>query len=152
MTHHQALLLRPFFVAALAAAPLAMGLPAAAQDTTNATGAAIQVAQPSQITVISGFTFKVDAERLRISGIRSPRIVRAQCFYEKRRGRAAQRALKRLLARGPIEIVRTGGSSASGVPLVRVVANGLDVRQRLLAMDYVRPGSSQRANPWCVPP
>ncbi len=114
---------------------------------------AAQTVTPAQISVVTGGIFRIDnADRLMVSGLRVPRVGRAQCFYEKRRGRAAQRALKRLLARGPIEIFPTGASSAGGIPLVRVVAAGVDVRGRMIALGYGRPRSASRGNPWCVPP
>jgi hypothetical protein len=139
----------PALVAALF---VAMPAPAAPQGISQDTKAIPETVTPQQISVLTGGVFRVGEERLMISGMRAPRVARAQCFYEKRRGRASQRALKRLLSRGPIEIFRTGASSVSGIPLVRVVAAGQDVRARMIATGYGRPRGTARSNPWCVRP
>jgi hypothetical protein len=143
---------RLHFAVAAVAAPLVWLSPAAAQGAPPAAKPVAHTVAPSQISVVTGGIFRVDNDRFMISGLRVPGIGRAQCFYEKRRGRAAQRALRRILARGPIEIFRTGASSASGIPLVRVVAAGQDVRGRMISLGYGRVRSTVRSNPWCVRP
>lgn len=113
-----------------------------------------RIVAPSQVTVVTGSIFRIGSQTYQISGMRTARIVRAQCFYEKRVGRAAQRALKRLLSRGPIEVTPAGGTSLMGFPFVAVKVKGQDVRQRMIARGYALPRGTlnDRRNPWCVQP
>ncbi|WP_188611072.1 hypothetical protein [Chelatococcus reniformis] len=139
-----------FGLAALAATALVVGGAIAAPAPAGPP----RTVAASQVTVVTGSIFRVGSQAYQISGMRTARIARAQCFYEKRVGRAAQRALRRMLARGPIEVTPVGGTSLMGAPFVAVKVKGQDVRQRMIARGYAIPRAAlnDRRNPWCVQP
>ena len=139
-------------ICAFAIGVAATAYPAAAGTTPTPRPAPIK-AGASQVQVVTGSIIRVGGVTYQIAGMRAPRIRRAECFYEKRRGRAAQRALRRLLSRSPVEVAPTGVSTLRGLPLAQVTVRGVDVRTRMIAQGYALPRSGyDRKNPWCVNP
>ncbi|MDJ1160164.1 hypothetical protein QNA08_18280 [Chelatococcus sp. SYSU_G07232] len=113
--------------------------------------AVVRSVAPREVKVITGAIFKVGDETFEIAGLRAPRIKKAQCFYERIRGREARKALGQIMGRGRIEIVPTGRTATSGAHLVRVVANGQSVRKRMIDLGVAVPRAGHaRGNPWCV--
>jgi hypothetical protein len=122
-------------------------------ETGAVANAPLRSVEPRQIMVLTASLIRIDGKRYQIAGVRAPRILRSQCFYEKSRGRAGQRLLRSLLRTGPIEIAPTGATNMRGDPFVRLLVHHKDIRGKLLARGAVVPlKGNERGNPWCVRP
>ncbi len=144
---HRLSFARPLVMAAVAIVSIAG--PALAQ---GASPAATIRAAAADISVRSGSVFTLKGERFQVSGVRAPRVTSAGCTFERLKGREARKTLQRLLRRGTIEIVPTGGVSGRGNRLVNVRVDGRSLRTLLLRTKIVLPSSQARGNPWCVRP
>lgn len=107
--------------------------------------------RPREITVISGSRFRVGSERYQVFGVRAPRPRAGQCVMERLRGRQSRSALRRILSRGEIRIVPTGGTNALGDRTARVFVDGQSVARRLIdARAAVPRRLGESFNPWCI--
>lgn len=130
---------------ALAAAP------ARAQSAPPQPAPEERVVRPSEVTVLSGSVFRVGDERYQVAGVRTPRPRGGRCLLERRKGREARTALRRLLRRGEIRLTPTGQVGPRGERFVRVVVDRRDVGQRLLDRRIAVPRqASEGRNPWCL--
>ena len=109
------------------------------------------------IRVLDGDTVEVDVDlwpglrqrvKVRLNGINAPEIhTRRRC--EKEAGiRAKDRLAELLVQAGQVELVDVALGKYSGRVLGRLVADGEDVAERLLAEGLVRPYSGGRREPW----
>lgn len=102
--------------------------------------------------VVSGDTFDLAGQTIRIAGIEAPQLLAARCPAEERLGQAAAGRLRELLNAGPLTLASAGGLTAMSGPALRIVrADGRDVGAALVAERLAVPyGSGKR--PWCATP
>ena len=129
----------------LAALMVVSATPVAAQNPET------RLIRPSEIVVLGGSVFRVGDELYQVAGIRTPRPRRGRCLLERRRGREARSALRRLLRRGEIRVIPTGQIGAGGARLAQVTVDRQDLAQRLIERRFAvsRQGPEGR-NPWCL--
>jgi hypothetical protein len=107
--------------------------------------------RPKDITVMSGSRFRVGNDRYQVFGVRTPRPRAGQCVMERLRGRQARSTLRRILSRGEIRIVPTGGVNSLGDRTARVWVDGQSVARRLVdARAAVARRLGETFNPWCI--
>jgi hypothetical protein len=107
--------------------------------------------RPKDVTIISGSRFRVGNDRYQVFGVRTPRPRAGQCVMERLRGRQSRAALRRILSRGEIRIVPTGGTNALGDRTARVFVDGQGVARKLIdARAAVPRRASENFNPWCI--
>lgn len=127
---------------------------AAACLTAGAAGAQApdsRVVRPSEITVLSGSVFRIGDERYQVAGVRTPRPRGGRCLLERRRGREARTALRRLLRRGEVRITPTGQVGPRGERFAQVQVERVDVAQRLIDRRVAVPRqAAEGRNPWCL--
>lgn len=102
--------------------------------------------------VVSGDTFDLAGETIRIAGIEAPQLLAARCPAEERLGKAAAHRLRELLNAGPLTLASAGGLTGMPGPALRIVrVDGRDVGAALVADRLaVLYGSGKR--PWCATP
>ena len=102
--------------------------------------------------VVSGDTFDLGGQTIRIAGIEAPQLFAARCPAEERLGKAAAHRLRELLNAGPLTLASAGGLTGLSGPALRIVrADGRDVGAALVAERLAVPyGSGKR--PWCATP
>lgn len=116
----------------------------------------------SSIGVVDGDTIRIDRTRIRLLDIDTPEITRPRCPEELARGQAARKRLEALIERaGRAELVGNGTRDPNGRPLARLILDGRDVGEVLVADGLAvpwRPGREawvRRGQHWCpgwVPP
>src|SRR5688500_5406783 len=84
-------------------------------------------AHAASLHVSDGDTFTLDGERIRIENIDAPELFSPQCESERRLAITAKRELERLLAAGPIVLVRAARLDRHGRTIAKVRVNGKDV-------------------------
>ena len=110
-----------------------------------------RVVRSSEVTVLSGSVFRVGDERYQVAGVRTPRPRTGRCLLERRKGREARTALRRLLRRGDIRLVPTGQIGPRGERFARVLVDRADVAQRLISRRIAVPRqAAEGRNPWCL--
>lgn len=136
---------------AVAAIGLTVGLALAGGTAAVAQPQAPVVVSARDVTVITGAIFRVGGDTYEIAGLRAPRVNRAQCLYERLRGREARKTLTRVLNKARVEIIPTGRVSLGGARLAHVRANGQSVRKKMIEAGVAVPRAGHaRGNPWCV--
>ena len=104
----------------------------------------------SQIYVIDGDTIDISGDRIRLVGFDTPETYRSQCTYEKKLGDLATARVRELLA-GPalIELVLLPGRDRYDRLLGRLIVNGIDVGDTLIAEGLARAYDGGRRQGWC---
>ena len=101
--------------------------------------------------VVSGDTFDLAGDKVRVAGIEAPQLLAARCPAEERLGKAAAQRLRELLNSGPVTLVPVGGlATRSGPALRKVRAGGKDLAPTLVAEGYAVAYDSD-PRPWCRP-
>ena len=111
---------------------------------------ASQPASPGLVRVVDGDTFRYADEPIRIVGIDTPETHPARCAFEAELGERATRRLAELLAAGPFELVPIDrDEDRYGRKLRRVVRNGRDIGDILIAEGLARPYDGGARAGWC---
>jgi endonuclease YncB( thermonuclease family) len=101
--------------------------------------------------VVSGDTFDLGGETIRIAGIEAPQLLAARCPAEQRLGQAAAHRLRELLNSGPLTLASAGGLTARSGPALRIaMVDGKDVARTLVAEGHAVAYDSG-IRPWCRP-
>jgi len=113
-----------------------------------ATLLAICAPGPRDNCVVDGDTFWLAGERVRIVNVDTAEI-NGKCPDERKRALAARDRLQSLLSEGSIVLVREGADrDRYGRLLRRVLVNGRDVGERLIAESHARRWDGKRRS-WC---
>ena len=101
--------------------------------------------------VVSGDTFDLGGEKIRIAGIVAPQVLAARCASEERAGKRAAHKLRDLLNTGVLILRPVGGIRTASAPALRIVlVDGRDIAAQLVAEGYAaRYAAATR--PWCRP-
>lgn len=115
-----------------------------------------QSVEVSSIGVVDGDTIRIDRTRIRLLDIDTPEITRPRCPAELARGREARKRLEALIeGAGRAELVGNGARDRRGRPLARLILDGRDVGETLMADGLAvawRPGREawvERGQHWC---
>jgi len=104
----------------------------------------------SQIYVVDGDTIDISGERVRLLGFDTPETYRARCNYEKRLGDLATARVRELLGGVVrIELVLLPGRDRYDRLLGRLIVNGTDVGDTLMAEGLARRYDGGRRQGWC---
>lgn len=106
-------------------------------------------AHAADVRVIDGDTLKLDGETIRIENIDTPEIFSAKCEEERRLGERARGFLEGAVTFGAIEVVRMPRKDKYKRTLARIVIDGRDVGEALVAQGLARKWTGRR-EPWCV--
>ena len=102
--------------------------------------------------VVSGDTFDLGGQTIRIAGIEAPQLLAARCPAEERVGKAAAHRLRELLNAGPLTLASAGGLKSRSGPALRIVrVGGRDVGATLVA-DRLAVAYGAGKRPWCATP
>lgn len=105
-----------------------------------------------RIRIVDGDTFNLNGAIVRIENIDAPETRGAKCDAERRLGLVATTRLEELLAGGRIKLVRNPAErrdvDRNGRKLRRVLVEGRDVGEQLIAEQLARPWTGRR-EPWC---
>jgi endonuclease YncB( thermonuclease family) len=101
--------------------------------------------------VVSGDTFDLGGETIRIAGIEAPQLLAARCPAEQRLGQAAAHHLRELLNSGQLTLASAGGLKSRSGSVLRVVrVDGRDLGRTLVEEKLAVPYTSG-TRPWCRP-
>jgi endonuclease YncB( thermonuclease family) len=113
--------------------------------------ALISPALAAQIYAIDGDTIVMDGETIRLANIDAPETHQAKCDAELRLGEVAKRRMEALITSDPVTLIRGDGGRMKdkyGRSLARVIVDGHDVGEILVAEQLARPWDGRR-HPWC---
>jgi micrococcal nuclease len=102
----------------------------------------------ASLHISDGDTFTLDGERIRIENIDAPELFSPKCESERRPGDRRQARAGKLLAAGPIVLVRAARLDRHGRTIAKVRVNGKDVGEALIAAQVARAWRGKR-EPWC---
>ena len=121
-----------------------------------------QAVEVSSIGVVDGDTIRIGRTRIRLLDIDTPEITRPRCPAELARGREARERLEALIAGARrAELVGNGARDKNDRPLARLILDGRDVAETLMADGLAvawrrgREAWVERGQHWCpgwVPP
>ena len=101
--------------------------------------------------VISGDTFDLAGEKIRVAGIEAPQWLAARCEGEEFAGRAAAQRLRDLLNSGVLSLTPVGGLPVASAPALRIVRiDGRDVGAQKVA-EGLAVAYASGTRPWCRP-
>lgn len=104
----------------------------------------------SQIYVVDGDTIDISGERVRLVGFDTPETYRSRCDYEKRLGDLATARVRELVGGvARIELVLLPGRDRYDRLLGRLIVNGTDVGDTLMAEGLARRYDGGRRQGWC---
>lgn len=104
----------------------------------------------SQIYVVDGDTIDISGERVRLVGFDTPETYRSRCNYEKRLGDLATARVRELVGGvARIELVLLPGRDRYDRLLGRLIVNGTDVGDTLMAEGLARRYDGGRRQGWC---
>ena len=104
----------------------------------------------SQIYVVDGDTIDFSGERVRLVGLDTPETYRSRCIYEKRLGDLATARVRELLGGvARIELLLLPGRDRYDRLLGRLIVNGTDVGNTLIAEGLARAYDGGRRLGWC---
>lgn len=101
--------------------------------------------------VVSGDTFDLGGQKIRIAGIEAPQLLAARCKAEQQAGKGAARRLRELLNSGALTLTEVGGLQSPPGPTLRLVwIDGRDIGAQLVAEGLAVTYASG-IRPWCRP-
>lgn len=114
------------------------------------------IACPTGVTIVDGDSIAIDGEEIRLTGFDTPEVKHARCDAERELGQRATSRLEELVCRSgeaSVAVVmskrRPGPAhEAHGRPLARIVVDGLDVGEILVAEGLARRRKPRRG--WCA--
>lgn len=101
--------------------------------------------------VVSGDTFDLGGEKVRIAGIEAPQWLAARCLEEERIGKRSAHRLREFLNSGALRLTAVGGIRTASGPALRIVrVDGRDVGAQMVAEGLAVAYTSD-TRPWCRP-
>ncbi|WP_275790374.1 thermonuclease family protein [Pararhizobium gei] len=123
--------------------------PADLSDAARKPGSFYFCTQNFENCVVDGGTFWYGRQKVRLSGIETPRIKEAKCDNERKLGSLAKRRLWQVLNGGEVRLASAGIGKSASASAVVTVGQGRSVSDILVAEGLALPSSGGKRG-WCA--
>jgi micrococcal nuclease len=109
-----------------------------------------ELALAAGMYAIDGDTISINQERIRLENVDTPELHPCRCPAECDLGKRAHAFTQRAIASGVVTVDRTGRVDRYGRTIARVLVNGSDLGEALIAAGLGRPYNGVRRQSWCT--